>query len=103
MRMLHRLLAISILCALRREPLNMSAWDVVLPDATTNLITNPSVETGLSGYTTVGGTLGQSSAQQRRGAYALAVTPTAGLNDGVYYALTLSATTQHTFSVDVLG
>ncbi len=83
-------------------------WSVVVPDGTTNLVINPSVEieilTLTTGYTAVGGSIARSIAYQRRGAYSLEVTLTAGLNDGVYYAsVDLVSGTTYTFSCYVRG
>lgn len=80
----------------------MGAWSFVRPEATTNLVTNPSFETATTGYTAVGGSIARSTDKQTKGLYSLKVTPT-GANDGVYYGLTLSAATEYTFSVDVWG
>lgn len=80
----------------------MGLWSFVRPEATTNLISNPSFETDAADWTAVGGSIARSTAKQSKGLYSLAVTPT-GAGDGVYYALTLSAGTVYTFSVDVWG
>jgi hypothetical protein len=80
----------------------MGLWSFVLPEATTNLISNPSFEVGTTGWTAVGGSIARSSAKQTKGLYSLAVTPT-GAGDGVYCALTLETTTEYTFSIDVWG
>lgn len=68
-------------------------WRVVMPPtaAVVNIVSNPSIETGTTGYTAVGGTVAQSIAKQRRGAYSLLVTPGAGVNDGFYFG-TVSVT-----------
>lgn len=60
---------------------------VVMPptSAVVNIVSNPSIETGTTGYTAIGGTVAQSIAKQRRGAYSLLVTPAAGVNDGVFF------------------
>lgn len=78
---------------------------LIIPEATTNLVTNPSIEIDTTGFTAVGaGTaLSQELTDQRRGIYSLEVTPDTGNNDGVYYTIALSTTTQYTFSVDVKG
>lgn len=80
----------------------MGLWSFVLPEATTNLISNPSFEIATTGWMAVGGSIARSSAKQTKGLYSLAVTPT-GAGDGVYCALTLEATTEYTFSIDVWG
>jgi hypothetical protein len=80
----------------------MGSFSIIRPEATTNLISNPSVELATTNYTAVGGSIARSTTKQKRGAYSLAVTPTAGTADGVYYG-TVSLTTglTYTFSVDV--
>lgn len=79
-------------------------FSVITPEATTNLVTNPSVEVATTGYTAVGGSVARSATYQRYGVYSLAVTPTAGTNDGVYFgSITLATSTSYTFSVDVKG
>ncbi len=77
----------------------------VVAETTTNLVTNPSFETNTTGWTAVGGstTLAQDSTYQRYGAYSLKVTPASGVNDGVYFGLTLATSTSHTATVNVLG
>lgn len=60
-------------------------FSIIVPIARTNLVTNPSIETNTTGYTAVGSSIAQSSADSYHGAYSLAVTPTATLTDGVYY------------------
>jgi hypothetical protein len=79
----------------------MGHWHVVVPEATVNLVTNPSFERATTGYSAGGGTLVRSTEQQRRGLYSGKYTPAASVNDGIYYGLTLSAGTQYTFSLDV--
>jgi hypothetical protein len=68
-------------------------WRVVMPPTTTtvNIVSNPSIETGTTGYTAIGGTVAQSISKQRRGAYSLLVTPGVGVNDGFYFG-TVSVT-----------
>lgn len=55
------------------------------PAAAVNIVDNPSIERGTTNYTAVGGSIARSATRQRWGAYSLAVTPTSGANDGVYY------------------
>lgn len=79
-------------------------FSVIIPEATTNLVTNPSLETGTTGWTAVGGSIARSAAQQRRGIYSLAVTPTSAATDGCYFGtVSLTSGTTYTASVDVLG
>jgi hypothetical protein len=82
----------------------MGTWAFVRPEATVNLISNPSAETVTTGYTAAAGAaLARSTTQQAKGLYSLRVTPTANVGDGVYFAVTLVATTTYTFSVSVFG
>lgn len=82
----------------------MGTWFVVVPEATINLISNPSFEKATTGYSAVaGGTLARSTEKQRRGLYSGKYTPTNNTGDGIYYGLTLAAATTYTFSVDVWG
>jgi hypothetical protein len=80
-------------------------FSVVVPIARTNLITNPSIETNTTGYTAVGGTIAQSSAEQYHGVYSLAVTPSAGTNsDGVFYGtVALTSGTTYAYSCKCKG
>jgi len=77
-----------------------SYWKIIVPEATTNLITNPSFETGTTGWTT-GGTnaIAQSATVQTAGVYALKCTYS---NNDVLasYAITLTAAA-HTAGVDL--
>jgi len=81
-------------------------WKVVIPETTdtTNLVTNPSIEVDTTGYTAVGGSVARSTTQQKRGGYSLVVTPTSGVNDGVYYGtVSLTSGQSYTYSVDLFG
>src|SRR3990170_3988054 len=83
-----------------------NTWKIVVPEAAdvTNLITNPSIEVDTTGYTAVGGSVARSTTQQKRGGYSLAVTPTSGTADGVYYGtVSLTSGQSYTFSVDIWG
>jgi len=86
---------------------NFDLWWVVIPESTTNLVTNPSVESDLTGYAIIdafgGGNIARSTVHQRRGVYSIKVSPSAGVTDGVKYPITLDTTTWYTFSVDVRG
>lgn len=81
------------------------AWSIIVPIARTNLVTNPSFETNTTSYTAVGASIARSTTKQRRGAYSLAVTPSAGTNaDGAYYGtVTLAAATTYAYSLDFWG
>ena len=82
----------------------MGRWSVIVPEATDNLITNPSVETDTTGWTAVGGSVARSALYSVFGLYSLAVTPTAGAHDGVYFGtVALTVGTTYTFSVYVRG
>lgn len=77
-------------------------FSIIRPSAAVNLLTNPSGENATTNYTASGGSIARSATQQKRGAYSIAVTPTAGVSDGVYYgtvALTTGLT--YTFSLDI--
>lgn len=66
--------------------LNEHGWfSVVIPAGRENLIKNPSLETNSNGYNAVGGSIARTDDWQSHGAISLAVTPTAGVNDGFYY------------------
>lgn len=78
---------------------------VIVPVARTNLITNPSFETGTTGWTGSGASIARSTAQQYHGAYSLAVTPTAiGTVDGAFFStVSLTAGVTYVTSAKVLG
>lgn len=69
---------------------------VIVPVARTNLVTNPSFETNTTSWTAIGGSIARSTAQQYHGAYSLAITPTAAVNDGARYD-TISLTSGTTY------
>lgn len=82
----------------------MSDFKIIVPESTTNLITNPSAEEATTGWTATGGSRARSTAQAARGYASIAVTPTAGTADGVYYGtISLTIGLTYTMSVDVLG
>ncbi len=82
----------------------MGLWSFVRPEATVNLVSNPSLETGVTGYINPPGTaIARVSTEQAVGLYSLAVTPSADVADGAFFALTLSTTTTYTFGVSVKG
>jgi len=67
----------------------MSRFEVITAAATTNLCTNPSVETDTTGWSAAGATtVARSTEQQFRGAYSLKVTLTAAASDGILYTIT---------------
>lgn len=82
----------------------MGVWHIVTPEELRNKVANPSVERATTGFTAVGGSIARSAAQQRRGVWSLAVTPTAGTTDGAYFGtVSLTNGTAYTFSVDFKG
>lgn len=77
---------------------------IVVPEEGTNLWTNPSFETNTTGAAAVGGSIARSTTQQRRGAYSLAITPTAATGDGAYFGtVSLTSGTTYTYSIDIYG
>lgn len=77
-------------------------FSVIIPLARTNLITNPSLETGTTGYTAVGGSIARSTQFQYKGAYSLQVIPTTTPLTGVYYTIDLTAGVTYAISVRFL-
>lgn len=83
-----------------------NAFSVISPEARTNLVINPSVERGTTGYTVSDGILLRVSTQQRRGSYSLCTNGGIGLfSISTYYTLptNLLADTYYVFSLDLLG
>jgi hypothetical protein len=77
---------------------------VVVPEATVNLVTNPSIEIDTTGYTASNSAIARVGTQARRGSSSLQVTPTTNINGGVFYTITLaSGSTPYTWSLDVKG
>src|SRR4029453_15970344 len=77
---------------------------IIIPEATTNLVTNPSIETATTGYTAVGGSIAQSNTKQYHGVYSLGVTPGAGTTDGAFYGtVSLTSGTTYTLSCKFWG
>ena len=80
-------------------------FSVIIPEATTNLVTNPSVE-GLvmTGYTAVGGMRAATYDWQAYGASGLELTPAVSTESGFYYGtIALAAGTTYTASVTIQG
>lgn len=75
---------------------------VVIPLARTNLVTNPSFELATTGYTNTGTSINRSAAESYFGAYSLQVNPSATVNTGVYYTITLTAGVIYGISCRVL-
>lgn len=81
----------------------MGWLSVIVPVERTNRVTNPSLEKDTTGYTAKsGGTLTRATTYQRRGIWSGKYDPAANTNDGVYYAVTLPASTLVAFSADLL-
>src|SRR3990172_10712534 len=80
-------------------------WEICVPLAKQNLITNPSIELDTTGYTASGASIARSTAadRARRGLASLIVNPTTGLYDGVYYTLALTSGSPYCFSLDCWG
>ena len=65
---------------------------VIVPIARTNLVTNPSFELGATtGYTNTGTSITISTQFQYHGLYSLQVAPSATVNTGCYYTISLTA------------
>jgi hypothetical protein len=79
-------------------------WSIIIPESTTNLVTNPSIYDDTTGFTAVGGSIVRDTTNMKREIACLKITPTSGVNDGCYYG-TVSLTTgiSYTFSVDIKG
>lgn len=81
------------------EGYRMGDWYVVIPEATTTLVTNPSIETGTTGWATGGvNTIARSSTQSKYGAYSLLATYQ-NHADLAYFGITCTGATPHTFSL----
>lgn len=84
-------------------------FSIILPEASTNLCINPSLETNTTGWSAMAGAISRVSTYQRRGTYSLRCAPTAAVNDGCYFgatATTLIPTTLsnwYTLSLDFRG
>lgn len=76
-------------------------WEVVIPVARTNLITNPSFETGASNWVAEGGSIARTTTRQYYGAYSLAITPTAATTDGARTSVLLTAGQLYAYSAKV--
>ena len=81
-------------------------FSVVMPEAGTNLITNPSIEVDTTGYTLQGAgvAIARTLDSQRRGAYSLEITPAVGVASGAYFGTITTVTGEpYTFSIDIHG
>ena len=82
----------------------MGYWKIIVPEATTNLWTNPSLEIGTTGWTAKGGSIARGTNDPPFGFYNLAVTPTAGTTDGAFFGvIALVSGTTYTFSAYIKG
>lgn len=84
---------------------DMGWFSVVIPEETQNIITNPSIEYAITGYSSIAGsTLSQTITYARRGIRSLKVTTVAG-NDGVVNTVSsnLVANTDYCWSFDLLA
>ena len=82
-----------------------NAFSVILPEETTNLCTNPSLENGTTGYTAYGGaSIARSVTYAWMGSHSLQVTPAAGADCGAYWGtFTATAGTAYTASAYLRG
>jgi hypothetical protein len=82
-------------------------FGVIIPEATTNLVTNPSFEGNVTtGYTAsgAGAVIAAIATWQAYGAYGLRITPGASVESGAYYGtVSLTAGTDYTASVTLQG
>lgn len=77
---------------------------VIIPELTTNLVTNPSAEINATGYAAAAGSaVSRDTSVRRYGLASIKCIPTSNTADGKYWPITLVAATEYTFSVDVLG
>ena len=64
----------------------MGKWSIIVPEARTNLVKNPSVETNTTGHVAAGSTISRDSAYARAGVFSLKiVTDDAGASEGTVY------------------
>jgi len=79
-------------------------WDIVVPEATTNMVTNPSFETGTTGWLGLnGGTLARSTDDPLFGQHNLKVTPSANVYGGTYSWFSATNTVTYTCSIYFKG
>lgn len=77
----------------------MSFLQILQPQAGTNLIANPSFETGTTGWSAILASISAWPTWQMRGLWSLRVKPSPDPSDGVYYSVTVANTDTYTFSV----
>lgn len=80
-------------------------FSVIIPEATQNLVLNPSIELATTNYNFIGGSIARVATQQRYGAYSLEWTPGVSPTSYVFYQAGIDCVigTTYTFSVDVLA
>ena len=78
---------------------------VIIPEATTNLVTNPSVEGGVTtGYAAYAGAMAAIATWQAHGTYGLQLTPAVSTESGFYYGtVALGSGSTYTASVTIQG
>lgn len=87
---------------------NNGYFSVIIPEATTNLVTNPSVEGAVTtNYAAQGGAMAATYNWQAYGSCGLALTPAVSTESGFYFgsatAIALAAGTTYTASVTIQG
>lgn len=79
-----------------------SYFALVVPEATENIVLNPSVEKGITtGYTAYNGTIAATVAWQAYGSYGLIVTPTSASTEHGFYYGTVSLTSGVTYTASI--
>lgn len=79
-------------------------FEVIIPEATVNLVTNPSGERGTTGHVASNGaSIARSAVRQRHGVYSIAVTPSSNVNSGKYWPLSFTSGQVYSYSVAVWG
>ena len=79
-------------------------WDIIVPEATTNMVTNPSLETNTTGWAAMAGAISRETDDPPFGLYNLEVTPAVGVDDGCYFGtVSLVSGTSYTFSLYFKG
>lgn len=76
-------------------------FSVIVPEATTNLCTNPSVERATTGWAAVGGAMAQTYDWQAFGAASLKLTPAVATESGCYFG-TVSLTVDITYTASIV-
>jgi hypothetical protein len=82
-----------------------SYFSVIIPEATTNLVTNPSIGGGVTtGYAAVGGAMVSTTDWQAYGAYGLKLTPAVSTESGFYFGtVALASGSVYTASIVFQG